>query len=200
MKKRSSFECDLIIELDGREVYRGPSRSFVQNFAITYMSFILNSAQNVTQPDGTTGKIQPAISACTVWFNPILSMAAGDNDDTNGIWVGSGSTPVSPTDYKLASKIPHGTGAGQLDYEPQSVTASYTDTQSYVEISRAFVNRTSDNITVAEVGLVAFHKTGYNSTTYAQARELIARDVLPQPITLAPLSALTVKYRITLSL
>jgi len=200
MKRMSLFKCDLIVELDGKEVYRGPSRSFVQNFAITFMAFIINSSQSVPQPDGTTGAIQPGIAAATVWFNPLLSMAAGDNDDTNGIWVGSGSTPVSPTDYKLASKIPHGTGAGQLDYEPQSVTASYTDTQSYVEISRAFVNRTSDNITVAEVGLVAFHRTGYNNTTYAQARELIARDVLPQPITLAPLSTLTVRYRITLSL
>jgi len=191
--------AEVAVELDGREVYRGPSKSFVQNFAITYMAFMLNSIQSVTQPDGTTGSIRPGISGTNVTLH--FYYAAGDNDDTNGVWVGSGSTPVSPTDYNLRSKIPHGTGTGQLDYDPQTVTASYGSSSSYVEIARTFVNRTSDDVIVREVGLVAYqYARSISPSVESRTRELIARDVLPSPVTVKPLGSLTVRYRISLSL
>jgi len=192
--------AEVAVELDGREVYRGPSKSFVQNFAITYIAFMTNTTQKVTQTDGITASIVPSLSAEAVYFTPSLSFAAGDNDDTNGIWVGSGSTPVSPTDYKLESKIPHGTSTGQLDYDPQTVTASYGTSTSYVEIVRSFVNRSGADVIVREVGIVAYHYTKTQAGVTSQARELIARDVLPNPILVPNLASLTIKYRISLSL
>jgi hypothetical protein len=193
-------KAEVVIELDGREVYRGHSKSFVQNFAIAYMAFLTNTIQNVTQIDGTTASIRPSLSAALVNFSYGLSFAAEDDDDTNGIWVGSGSTPVSPTDYNLASKITHGTGSGQLDYDPQTVTASYGSSTSYVEIIRSFVNRSGADVIVREVGIVAYHSTSTQYGVASQARILIARDVLPDPILVPNLASLTVKYIISLSL
>ena len=205
---------EVIVEVDGKEVYRGPSKSFVTNFAKVFL-WMLGASGNmpldssgpststtITAPDGSSQTVW------TEWYASIKQMGGGtpmamnapDNDDSYGIWVGSGTTPVSPTDYKLSSKIPHGTGAGQLDYEPHTVTSSYSETSSYVEIARSFINRSGSDVVVREVGLVArSYWKGFDAVRQ-DVKYLIARDVLPSPITVKPLGSLTVRYRISLSL
>jgi hypothetical protein len=197
--------CELIIERDGREVYRGISKSFLKNFGLVLAGMLKNDGSGSTTKTVAVTDVTGASKNVVVEINhgpatytmKTMSMMAGDNDDSYGIIVGSGSDPVSPTDYKLASKISHGTGPGQLDYETHSVVTSYSDTSSYVEISRAFVNKTSSDIIVREVGIVAY---SYSNYVGIDTKYLIVRDVLPAPVKVKPLGSLTVRYRVSLSM
>jgi hypothetical protein len=207
-------KAEVIVEIDGREIYRGSSKSFVSNIAMHLLGAFkasggygstdagLKASADVTATDGSTKTIWEE------WYSPNYSRGGGvqmalnapDNDDTYGIVVGSGSTPVSPTDYRLASKISNGTGTGQLDYEPQTVTSSYSDTSSYFEIARSFINRSGGDVIVREVGLIARNYWKDVGVVYVDVKFLIARDVLPNPILIPNLASLTVRYRISLSL
>jgi hypothetical protein len=125
-------------------------------------------------------------------------MNGPDNDDSFGIVVGSGSASVSPTDYRLVSKIPHGTGSGQLDHDTHSTATSLSSTSSYIELARTFVNRSGDNVVVREVGIIA--RSYWRDTSVVNdVKYLIARDVLPSPVTVKPLGVLVVRYRISLT-
>ncbi|MEM2163680.1 MAG: hypothetical protein QXR62_04570 [Candidatus Bathyarchaeia archaeon] len=130
----------------------------------------------------------------------MLAMKAAEGDDTFGILVGSGSTPVAYNDYKLFSKISHGSGAGQLYYQSQSTVSSFGALSSYVELARSFVNVSANPVIVREVGLAA---RSYWKDRYAVQQDqkfLIARDVLPNPVTVPSLATLVVRYRISLEL
>ena len=195
------MKCELIIERDGKPIYRGKSKSFLRNFGLVLAGMLKNNGdgsttKNISGVIDTTGASQSVVveaynGSTVTWFK-VMSMLSGDNDDSYGIIVGSGSDPVSPTDYKLASKISHGTSTGQLDYETHSVVSSYSDTSSYVEFSRTFVNKTSSDIIVREVGIVALN--------ISNVRYLVVRDVLPAPVKVKPLGNLTVRYRVSLSM
>jgi hypothetical protein len=199
------LNCELIVEVDGRRVYGGPARSFLKNLSTVLAGLLKSSGTGsvkyvlVTDPTGSSVKaaIDDAYPGGREYDYGPITFNAGDNDDTYGIWVGSGSTPVSPSDYALASKIPHGTGAGQLDYDTHMVVSSYSPTSSYVEIYRSFVNKSGSDVVVREVGLAAHSRDGYQGI---DSKFLVARDVLPSPITVKPLGSLTVRYRISLSM
>jgi len=211
--------CELVVERDGKEVFRGKSKSFVQNLAIALMTMLASPASsrvsNVARSTGTVTSTAGSIATIWgEWYSPTtedgviancgggtpLALNAGDNDDSYGIWVGSGQATVSPTDYNLSSKISHGSGSGQLDYEPHTVTSSYSDTSSYVEIARSFVNKSGADVVVREVGLVARNYWKNSVKVRNDVKFLIARDVLPTPVTVKNLGSLTVRYRISLSL
>jgi hypothetical protein len=199
------IKCELIVERDGKKVYRGISKSFLRNFGLVLAGMLKNDGSGstaktvaVTDVTGASKNVVVEINhGPTTYTMKTMSMMAGDNDDSYGIIVGSGSDPVSPTDYKLASKISHGTSTGQLDYETQTVVSSYSDTSSYVEISRSFINKTSSDIIVREVGIVAY---SYSNYVKIDTKYLIVRDdVLPAPVKVKPLGSLTVRYRVSLS-
>jgi len=199
------IKCELIIERDGKEVYRGESKSFLKNFGIVLAGMLKNTGAGdarkfvvVTNTAGASANVYVEDSFGTdVRYFGVMGFYAGDNDDSYGILVGSGSTPVSPSDYALASKIPHGTGSGQLDYDTHNVLSGYGDTSGYVEIYRSFVNKSGGDVVVREVGLVA---RSIDGAVPSDVRYLIARDLLPSPITVKPLGSLTVKYRISLAI
>jgi hypothetical protein len=204
--------CELIVEKDGKEVFRGKSKSFVQNFAIALMTMLASPASGIVsgiRSSGTVTNVNGGIATIWgEWYSAVtnyaggtpLAMYGGDNDDGQGVVVGAGSESVSPTDYSLASKISHGTGSGQLDYESQVLRSSYSDTFSYVEVARSFVNRSGADVVVREVGLIARNYWKDYSAVRNDVKFLIARDVLPNPIVIPNLSSLTVRYRISLSL
>jgi len=208
------IKCELIVEKDGKVVYRDISKSFVQNIG-KILGVILSSPGGT--PTSYAGAVTSAVvtdttgSSATVYGEyyttsgtadcggtPAAASAA-DNDDSYGIVVGSGVTPVSPTDYMLAAKISHGTGSGQLDYDTHTILTSYTSTSSYIEISRVFVNRSGADVVVREVGLIVrnYWKSRYNLEK--DVKFLIARDVLPSPTTVKNLGSLNVRYRISLA-
>jgi hypothetical protein len=207
------IKAELIVEVDGREEYRGESRSFLQNFGKVLALFLSSpgytpdsmgpiTQTSVTYIDGTP------VTVYGEWYaadtggggGAHLAMSAPDNDDTYGIVVGSGTATVTPTDYCLASKIPHGTGPGQLDYDTHTVASSYTSSSSYVEISRVFVNRSGGDVVVREVGLIARNYFKDLGAVRNDVKFLIARDVLPSPVRVKNLGSLTVRYRISLTL
>jgi hypothetical protein len=208
------IKAELIVEVDGRVEYRGESRSLLQNLA-KEISAIMGSPGNtplgtggaitsttVTKPDSTPATIYGEYYCSADWQGggSHIAMNAADNDDTYGIVVGTGTASVTPTDYKLASQIPHGTGSGQLDYDTHTVTSSYTSSSSYIQISRVFVNRSGSDVVVREVGLMARNYWKDRSAVRSDVKYMIARDVLPSPVTVKNLGSLTVRYRISLTL
>jgi len=74
-----------------------------------------------------------------------------------GIRVGTGTNPVSISDYNLQTPIAHGNGAGQL-YHQGVVISSVTiaGNEAYLTIQRNFNNNSGASITVQEAGLISF--------------------------------------------
>jgi hypothetical protein len=126
--------------------------------------------------------------------NPLLA-SSGNSD--YGIVVGSGTTPVTLNNYKLQSKISHGILAGQLQYGNVRIsTMDMSDPNKwFFYITRVFTNGTTADITITEVGLIVYlfsdSSIGVNSPYY-----LIARDVLAEPITLAPNDSTLIQYKV----
>jgi len=211
------IRAEVVVELDGREVHRGESKSFVQNFGKILFA-ILNgtggvstgysgsvSSATVQKPDGYTATVHGEYYIISAGTEDIESggTAMGFNaragEDTWGILVGSGSDSVSPTQYNLSAKIPHGTDPGKLYYDTHAITSSYSDTSSYVEIARSFINRSNQPVTVREVGLFARNRYQYDQGIEVDVIFMVARDVLSNPVTVNPLGSLLVRYRVILT-
>jgi hypothetical protein len=128
-----------------------------------------------------------------------LSSLGDVGDVTQGIIVGTSDTPNTLGTYALGAKIAHGSGAGQLVYNAETVedvtNPSGNDLQ--FRITRTFTNNSGATITVKEVGLLV-KKINVNSLG---SRFLIARDVLPSPVDVPDGATLTIRYvvKITVS-
>jgi hypothetical protein len=217
MKVRAELTVE-VLRKDGERIYRlrTESKSLLQNFAKVFGKMLEAPAYMALSSGGinaSTTVINTAGASTTAYieyYGPSgnvfrgggtpMGMNAADNDDSFGVVVGSGSTPVSPTDYALAAKIGHGTGSGQLDYGPATVTSSYGATSSYAEIARTFLNASGADVTVREVGIIARSYWKLESGIINDVRYLIARDTLPSPVKVPNLGTLTVRYRVSLSL
>ena len=97
-------------------------------------------------------------------------------DNLTSLIIGSGTTPVTASDYTLASLI-----------DETGITSSYTrmsgvtDGKAYLTVTRHIQNTTASDITFSEIGFTAYVWKG-NSLS---CRVLLAREVLPEPITIA---------------
>jgi len=118
------------------------------------------------------------------------------NDDTKGLRVGTGTTTVTPTDYELASKIAHGSGAGQMVYGAMTWEAvEVVGNVSRFRVSRVFTNNSGASITVREIGGAL-----YQTDSGAVARYLLyLRDVLASPSTVPDGASITVRYRFSVT-
>jgi hypothetical protein len=158
-------------------------RSFLNNFLKTIEAFARGANVTVTNTAGGSSTFAYAgTRSVSSGMEAVIAMncMAGDNDSSFGIVVGTGTTPVSLVQYALASQIPHGTGTGQLDYNPSSGEILGLDTRVSppvyrFRILRTFTNSSGGSITINEVGLIAYHRVSAIFTF------MIARDVLPQP-------------------
>jgi len=202
---------EIIVELDGwRKVYE--SRSLVIGFA-KILSIVMGAPADTAL--GTSGPITSAtvtdVNSVTKtiygeWYADYiyngggtpLAFNASAGDDSYGIVVGTGTTVVTSEDFKLASKIRHGTSTGQLIYGEQSLAYSYGDTVSYVEISRVFTNNSGGIVTVRETGLIGRNYWKDENAVRNDVLFLVARDVLSPPVSVPNLHLLTVRYRLTL--
>jgi hypothetical protein len=117
-----------------------------------------------------------------------MAMSAPDNDDTYGIVVGSGTIGLSLDQYAPASKIPHGTGSGQLDYglhvyEDLGLDTGVTPPVCRFRFTRTFSNLSGAAININEVCIVArsFWRDGVSIVN--DVKYMIARDVLPSTYT-----------------
>ena len=195
MKLSLLYRC-IITDKNGKIVKRThwrKSRSFVIQF-LQHIDVCINNAHDangatvsIRDVDNVLRNIQAVGTVTLITF---FSVFAGDNDDTYGIQVGTGTTAPTNTDYKLTTKIAHGIGAGQLDYGTHSRTAS-TVVGANVDfiISRAFYNGSGEPITVNEIGVVC----NSEDTASNQYMFLLIRDVITA-ITTANTQTLTVQY------
>jgi hypothetical protein len=123
-------------------------RSFVRQFIDVMRIHMSQTAAEVKCTDGNLN-LMPASSS---HFK--VNAAAGDA--SFGVQVGTGTNPVSISDYKLQTPISHGTGSGQLQYGAVSVGAvAVIPPSAEFTIARTFTNLSGADITVKEVGLTA---------------------------------------------
>ena len=168
---------------------KGVSKSLLANFMHWFRAKVCNlSDETVVDTGGATRTILYGGSDFSYAFGRIDS--SDDNDD-DGIMVGSGTVAVSPDDYQLASKIPHGTTTGHLDYGPHTVEAvTVSDNVSSFRISRTFTNLSGASISVQELGIAMYAFDVDKNVIHF----LILRDVLASPISIPDGATLTVRY------
>jgi len=165
-------------------------------FATRWGTTVGHGNTTVVDIVGSTRSI-PNHSDSTRSYTTNISTLGDAGDEYQGIVVGKGTTPNSLNTYKLASPISHGTGAGQLSYgamNVEEVTNPSGNTLSF-RLIRTFTNQSGADITVYEIGLVAkfVDADGYGRPF------LLARDVLPSPVTVANGATLTVRYIVSLT-
>lgn len=206
----------------GVEVYSGgarileeelESKSFLRNFG-RILAAILSSTggeslevsgpQTSTTVSDTTGTSQTVWAYWYGWLGfgggTPMAMKSSEANDAYGIVVGSSSSPVTPADYALGSKIIHGTGVNKLLYGSHAVATSYTSSKSSVEINRSFTNSSGVTVTVREVGLIARSYWRDSGGVRQDIKYMVARDVLPVPVDVPNLATLVVRYRVELTL
>jgi len=164
-----------------RKILEREAHSFVVNFFKILRTILADLEETGVGVDGSSVAIHDTDDL------GLYRVIAEGGDDSYGIVVGTGTTPPTPDDYTLESKIPHGTGAGQLSYGETGVSAvSAKDNNIYLYIDRTFTNLSGADIDISEVGLI----------TYISRWLLIARDVFSPPITVADGAAVTIRYTI----
>lgn len=178
-------------------------RPFIQllkgQFATRYGTITGIENTSVVNESGTSVTYPPNNNNGTNNFFFLFSILGDAGDVSQGIIVGSGSTPNTITTFCLAQKITHGTGADQLQYQVMAVD-EVTNPEGNIlqfEITRMFINGSENTVTVREIGILV--KT-YGGTRTPQSF-LVARDVLASPVNVPSGSTLTVKYivKITIS-
>lgn len=117
-----------------------------------------------------------------------ICLGAPDNDDSYGIVVGSSDTPLSLDQYSLGSKIPHGSGAGQLDYgtstSTETLDTGVTPPVYRLRIVRPFTNTSTGSVTIREVGIYARSYWKREGGVLEDKKYMVGRDVLPTPYTI----------------
>jgi len=110
-----------------------------------------------------------------------------------GIQVGSGSTPVTLTDTRLAAMLPNGVDVGMLQYQNcGGVATTVVGNTSYYGITRAFINGSGGSVVVSEIGAAV------RTNSSSPKMTLILRDIVG-PWTVANTKTLTVQYLVTTS-
>lgn len=104
-----------------------------------------------------------------------IKATAPVNDDDFGPIVGTGTAAESISDTALATRILHGTGAGQLQHGGVTFGApSVSGATVTMRVTRTFTNATASTITIQELGLA----TGYYvSGVFNQGAFLLIRDL-----------------------
>jgi len=167
-----------------------PVRSFLYNWAKALYGLSYNHCRSKAATLKDTGGTDRAYPNLYSTSEKIFRVTESEGYTRFGIHVGSGTTAVTLDDYKLASKIGHGTSAGQLYYY-ETNTRHYTDSdRSYLEVYRLLVNKSDSNVTVSEVGLVFREK----DAAPADYDFLILRDLVDPAVTVEPAQTLQVRY------
>jgi len=128
--------------------------TFVKNFLLLLNAAFRYSYSTVVDTGGTARNAGAeycyhvyAFSSYTVCGSGGWTPSAGEGDDTFGIVVGTGNTPVTADDYNLASKIAHGTDAGQLSYGAVTLDDPVIiDNTVKQQIMRSFTNNSGADI------------------------------------------------------
>jgi hypothetical protein len=197
-----------LVDGNGRVVkrYRQTARSLLNQFitmlrgyfACRYCSDVGGGNVTVTDETGTATTYPNHYSTLSKYTCYLEWSVNGDVGDVGqGIVVGTSDVANSLTTYKLGAKIAHGSGSGQLYYNPMYIGSVTNPSGGILEfvISRTFSNLSGVTTTVKEVGiLVKEIDSGGTARSY-----LIARDVLSTPMDVPPGYALTVRYKFSIT-
>jgi len=177
------------------------SHSFLFNFIVLLYNMLTNQLAQAKDIDGNA--VTPKLQKRTLSFTYVVEEhetrytkdVAGwqawalKEDDSHGILIGKGTATVSPYDYRLADKIPHGIGAGKMVYLDCVVkTHEVIGNIAKLDIERRFVNFSGETITVTEVGLAVYDVSSGKVI-------LIIRDLI-EPIEVPDSYTLKVTYSI----
>lgn len=165
------------------------SHSFVKQFN-QFLFYCSSGNYNQTMYDTTN-----TLRTFQRWMGVNLTVAfgihTGGGDSNSGLVVGTGTNAVTINDYNLQTKVVEGSGSGQLQHSSMVYGAPTTNaTGSAFRITRDFTNNSGGNITLNEIGIIAY---GYDdSSTYRYF--LFIRDILSPSITVNNLTTLTINY------
>jgi len=177
---------------DGKVLYdTGDKKS--ESFVIAFLRYTYAHMRNVdiTSPatDGVTknlfmwGRLSSEGARCNA---PV-------NNSAYGIVIGVGSTPLSNTDYKLATQCTEGTGANQVVHGAVALKSEALIVGGNVDmvLLRSFTNLSGATITVREAGL-------YIATVWVAAWSYFCyiRDLLAVAVDLPDKCSLSVYYTI----
>jgi len=193
MNREPGHVPEAYIELEVRDkegkiinYHKQEAKTWVRNFFKMIRDTFNNTSLGIVKQDGTSLSLSGGYTVVDVY-----RVVASSGDSNYGILVGSGTKGWDINDYKLDSKIAHGSGTNQLMYGATTVEDIVIGSNNIsFRIIRTFTNSSGSSITVTEVGLATY---GYG--TYP----LIARDVLSTPVSVPPGSTLTVRYIVSMS-
>jgi hypothetical protein len=132
----------------GRRILSKKANTLVRGFYDILFGRFTKSSTTVVRTDGTPVSEPP--------HSRDFSENAISGDTTFGIVVGTGTSPVSMMDFRLASLIAHGVGAGRLVYGSVGLTIiEIIGNMIRFQITRLLTNNSGADITVNEVGLIA---------------------------------------------
>lgn len=121
-----------------------------------------------------------------------LMCIGGAGYDYLGPVIGSGNTAVTMSDHALETQIEHGTGFGQMDHLATLKTSPTVDaTSSYFTLTRQYINKSGNTISVEEIGIYGTGRSGVTSYYFCWAR-----DVLGAPVSVPDGGAFTLIYTI----
>ena len=118
-------------------------------------------------------------------FDRVWTLNAPINNSSWGIMLGIGTTPPTPSDYKLETLINSGTAGGQLNFYQQTAVQGVVvsgSVSSFV-LQRVAVNNSGADITINEVGI------GINE---AGIIALIFRDIISGGLLVPNTSTVTI--------
>lgn len=191
MKVKVSLTTELF-DRDGKLLWRRKrrSKSFVKAFLAILLQQMSSGILMVTTED-VTGTTYTIIIHAINFFCRL-----GAADSSYGLVVGSGTTPVTATDFKLATQIVHGAANGQLSHSAVLASAlTIAHPNVSFTIWRDFTNNTLATITVKEEGLYCRGQEGGGT-----AKTFCAiRDVESSPISVPAGYNLRMTYTIQTS-
>lgn len=164
------------------------SKSFVRQF-LELLYIQMYQISEVTRYN-----VRDITNTLQAWNNikTIFDVTAAANVVSQGIIVGTGTTPPTIDDYVIETIIAHGVGAGQLQYGVVSFGAPTSDaTTSQFEITRNFANASGGDVTVNELAVYVEGDSYYEGLHSF----MIIRDVIAGGIVVPTGQTLTVNYR-----
>lgn len=189
-----------------KRTHKKKSKSFVKYF-LFHLGYLFSGTQTQTlDVDGNSRFLNGSFisffnvigagldSNHVIGFATINTNLGTDTIGSNrcGIQIGTGTTPITSTDYALATPIVHGSGSGKMLYYGcwcQNQTTS--GSSSSYDIERIFYNGSGSGITVNEMGVYC---VDYGSNyQFCAIRDLIT------PVTIANGEYLKVKYTIQIT-
>lgn len=170
-----------------------PSQSYVLQFLQIICAIITFHGSPDPSIRDTDAQYQQ-LGSTNIWDSGDypFSIHGGSGEEYWGLVVGTGDMAEDNENYRLESKIAHGTGAGELEhggtsYNSPAVNGAGTYYQWH--IYRTFANNSGGSIEVKEIGAQVRY-TNSPANKYA----LIWRDLLSPTITIPDGQTLTVNY------